>query len=35
VARNVYKVLLPHGLRGVYLHPTDPRTQRFLERLVN
>jgi uncharacterized protein len=27
-------VLLTRGLRGVYLHSTDPETQRFLERLV-
>jgi hypothetical protein len=35
LVRNVYKVLLTRGLRGVYLHSTDPETQRFLERLVN
>jgi uncharacterized protein len=34
LVRNVYKVLLTRGLRGVYLHSTDPETQRFLERLV-
>jgi DUF2075 family protein len=33
--RNVYKVLLTRGLRGVYLYSTDPETQRFLEQLVN
>ncbi len=35
LVRNVYKVLLTRGLRGVWLHSTDPETQRFLERLVN
>jgi hypothetical protein len=35
LVRNVYKVLLTRGLRGVYLHSTDPETQRFLEQLVN
>ena len=35
LVRNVYKVLLARGLRGVYLHFTDPETQRFLERLVH
>jgi DUF2075 family protein len=35
LVRNVYKVLLTRGLRGVYLHSADPETQRFLERLVN
>jgi hypothetical protein len=34
LVRNVYKVLLTRGLRGVYLHSTDPETQRMLERLV-
>jgi hypothetical protein len=34
LVRNVYKVLLTRGLRGVYLHSTDPETQRFLEGLV-
>ncbi len=34
LVRNVYKVLLTRGLRGVYLHSTDAETQRFLERLV-
>lgn len=34
LVRNVYKVLLTRGLRGVYLHSTDPETQRFLEILV-
>jgi uncharacterized protein len=34
LVRNVYKVLLTRGLRGVYLHSTDPETQRFLEALV-
>ena len=29
------KVLLTRGLRGVWLHSTDPETQRFLERLVH
>ena len=35
LVRNVYKVLLTRGLRGVYLHSTDPETQRFLEQLVS
>jgi DUF2075 family protein len=35
LVRNVYKVLLTRGLRGVYLHSTDPETQRFLEKLVH
>ncbi len=34
LVRNVYKVLLTRGLRGVYLHSTDAETQRFLEQLV-
>jgi hypothetical protein len=34
LVRNVYKVLLTRGLRGVYLHSTDPETQRYLEQLV-
>jgi hypothetical protein len=34
LVRNVYKVLLTRGLRGVYLHSTDPQTQRFLETLI-
>jgi uncharacterized protein len=34
LVRNVYKVLLTRGLRGVYLHSTDAETQRFLETLV-
>lgn len=34
LVRNVYKVLLTRGLRGVYIHSTDPETQRFLEDLV-
>ena len=34
LVRNVYKVLLTRGLRGVYLYPTDPENQRFLEGLV-
>ena len=33
--RNVYKVLLTRGLRGIYLHSTDAETQRFLEQLVH
>jgi uncharacterized protein len=33
--RNVYKVLLTRGLRGVYLYSTDAETQRFLEQLVD
>jgi uncharacterized protein len=35
LVRNVYEVLLTHGLRGGYLYSTDPETQRVLERLVN
>ncbi|MGY1741159.1 MULTISPECIES: DNA/RNA helicase domain-containing protein [unclassified Blastococcus] len=34
LVRNVYKVLLTRGLRGVYLHSTDAETQQFLEELV-
>ncbi|WP_217899287.1 DUF2075 domain-containing protein [Blastococcus mobilis] len=34
LVRNVYKVLLTRGLRGVLVHSTDPETQRFLERLL-
>ena len=34
LVRNVYKVLLTRGLSGVYLHSTDPGSQRFLEQLV-
>jgi hypothetical protein len=34
LVRNVYKVLLTRGLRGVYLYSTDPETQRLLEGLV-
>ena len=34
LVRNVYKVLLTRGLRGVYLHSTDAETQRFLDSLV-
>jgi DUF2075 family protein len=34
LVRNVYKVLLTRGLRGVYVHSTDPETQRFLESLI-
>jgi DUF2075 family protein len=35
LVRNVYKVLLTRGLRGVYLHSTDAETQWFLDRLIN
>ncbi len=35
LVRNVYKVLLTRGLRGVWLHSTDPETQAFLESLVS
>lgn len=35
LVRNVYKVLLTRGLRGVYLHSTDPETQQLLDDLVN
>ncbi len=34
LVRNVYKVLLTRGLRGVYLYSTDDETQSFLESLV-
>jgi DUF2075 family protein len=34
LVRNVYKVLLTRGLRGVYLHSTDAETQRFLDSLI-
>jgi hypothetical protein len=34
LVRNVSKVLLTRGLRGVYLYSTDPETQRLLEGLV-
>lgn len=34
LVRNVYKVLLTRGLRGVYLYSADAETQRMLERLV-
>jgi DUF2075 family protein len=34
LVRNVYKVLLTRGLRGVYLYSTNAETQRFLEILV-
>ncbi|WP_202925780.1 DUF2075 domain-containing protein [Goekera deserti] len=34
LVRNVYKVLLTRGLRGVYLHSTDAETQQKLESLV-
>ncbi|SDX93684.1 hypothetical protein SAMN05661080_01760 [Modestobacter sp. DSM 44400] len=34
LVRNVYKVLLTRGLRGVYVHSTDPETQRFLDQLI-
>ena len=30
-----YKLLLTRGLRGVYLHSTDARTQAFPDALVN
>lgn len=32
--RNVYKVLLTRGMRGVTLYSTDPETQEFLRTLV-
>jgi hypothetical protein len=35
LVRNVYKVLLTRGLRGVYLHSTDGETQQFLEHLID
>jgi hypothetical protein len=34
LVRNVDKVLLTRGLRGVYLYSTDAETQRFLDSLV-
>lgn len=34
LVRNVYKVLLTRGLRGVYLYSADNETQRMLEHLV-
>lgn len=34
LVRNVYKVLLTRGMRGVVLHSTDTETQRFLESLL-
>jgi DUF2075 family protein len=34
LVRNVYKVLLTRGLRGVYVYSTDPETQRFLNALI-
>jgi DUF2075 family protein len=34
LVRNVYKVLLTRGLRGVHLYSTDAETQRFLEQFV-
>ncbi len=34
LVRNVYKVLLTRGLRGVYIHSTDEETQRKLDQLV-
>jgi DUF2075 family protein len=35
LVRNVYKVLLTRGLRGVYLYSTDAETQQLLDDLVN
>lgn len=35
LVRNVYKVLLTRGLRGVMLFSTDPETQTFLRRLTS
>jgi hypothetical protein len=35
LVRNVYKVLLTRGLRGVYLYSTDAETQQFLDSLIN
>ena len=35
LVRNVYKVLLTRGLRGVMLFSPDPETQTFLRRLVS
>ena len=33
--RNVYKVLLTRGLRGVYLYSTDAETQQLLDSLLS
>jgi DUF2075 family protein len=35
LVRNVYKVLLTRGLRGVYLYSTDAETQQLLDSLVS
>jgi DUF2075 family protein len=35
LVRNVYKVLLTRGLRGVYLYSTDAETQQMLEGLIS
>ena len=35
LVRNVYKVLLTRGLRGVYLYSTDAETQQLLAGLIS
>ena len=35
LVRNVYKVLLTRGLRGVYLYSTDAETQQLLDTLID
>ena len=35
LVRDVYKVLMTRGLRGVYLYSTDPETQQLLDDLIN
>src|SRR3954452_24327865 len=35
LVRNVYKVLMTRGLRGVYLYSTDAETQQLLDGLIN
>jgi DUF2075 family protein len=34
LVRNVYKVLLTRGLRGVGIYSTDPHTNDFLKSLI-
>ncbi|MBF4997804.1 DUF2075 domain-containing protein [Nocardia sp. BSTN01] len=35
LVRNIYKVLLTRGMRGVVIHSVDPDTQAFLKSLVD
>jgi DUF2075 family protein len=35
LVRNVSKVLMTRGLRGVYLYSTDTETQQLLDSLIN